>query len=95
MRSRLSAIARMSSTGSEVDVRWTRVGADGQRHVDAVVDDQEGPAVERERAEPAAQEGEVGGAEVLLAHLDSRQAGREALANDRGEVAAARLAFGQ
>jgi hypothetical protein len=67
------------------------IGADGQRHVDAVVDDQEGAAIEREGAQPAADEGQVGGPEVLLAHLNGRQTRRQAVAHDRGEIAAARL----
>jgi len=67
------------------------VGTDGQRDIDPVVHDQERPAVERQRAEAPAHEGEVGGPEVLFTNLDGRQAGREALADDRGEVAAAGL----
>src|SRR5206468_8675450 len=68
-----------------------RVGADGQRDIDAVVDDQERLAVEREGTEAPAHEGEVGGAEVLFTHLHGRQPGREAVADDRGELAATGL----
>ena len=42
MRRRWSATARMSSTGSEVCVRCTASGAHGERHVDAIVDDEHG-----------------------------------------------------
>ena len=66
------------------------VRADGERHVHAVVDDQnrrgsEGP-------DPAAQRGELSDAEVLLAHLNGEQPGGHTRGDDLDEIAAARLA---
>ena len=47
--------------------------------------------VERERTNAPAHEGQLGRPEVLFANLDGRQTRREALAHDRGEVAAVGL----
>ena len=68
------------------------VGARGERDVDAVVDDQQRTALARGRAQAATQHGEVGGREVLLAHLDGGKTGGEAFAHDGDEVTAAGLA---
>ena len=90
---------RRRSTGDRADVvdrergvrALHRVGADRERDVDAVVDDRASPRRRASAPEPAAEEGEVGGAEVLLADLDGGEAGGQALADDGDEVPAARL----
>ena len=68
-----------------------RVGTDGERDVDAVVDDEHRLGVAHGPHQATAEEGEVGRAEVLLADLDGRKAGGQALTDDRGEVPAACL----
>ena len=68
-----------------------RAGADGERDVDAVVDDQHCPGIARRPHEPAAEEGEIGRAQILLADLNGGKAGGQALADDGDEVPAAGL----
>ena len=67
------------------------VGADRQRDVDAIVDDEQRLTVQGQRAEATADEGQVRRAEILLTDLNGGQARRQALTHDRGEVAAAGL----
>ena len=50
------------------------------------------PVLARERRQAAAERGEIGGAEVLLAQLDGGKPGGQALADDGDEVPAAGLA---
>src|SRR5262249_49184989 len=59
---------------------------------EGVGEDRERAGIEREGAQPAADEGQVGGPEVFLADLNGRQTRRQAVAHDHGEIAAARLA---
>ena len=64
--------------------------ADGERNVDAVIDDQKrhGP----QRAHPAAQRAELGDGEVFLADLNGGQPRGHTRGDDLDEVAAACLA---